>query len=99
MTINLLPNILKNCCPSGAKSLASVAPSSSTLRTFLLLGPSVDDADGDKEPGHLHTRHSKVEQDRSGSGGWLPAAEAGLDGHLGEQLHDDDDMMNLGREH
>ena len=89
MTINLLPNILKNCCPSGAKSLASVAPSSSTLRTFLLLGPSVDDADGDKEPGHLHTRHSKVEQDRSGSGGWLPA-EAGLDGHLGEQLHDDD---------
>ena len=93
MTINLLPNILKNCCPSGAKSLASVALSSSTLRTFLLLGPSVDDADGDKEPGHLHTRHSKVEQDRSGSGGWLPA-EAGLDGHLGEQLgeqlHDDD---------
>ena len=89
MTINLLPNILKNCCPSGAKSLASVALSSSTLRTFLLLGPSVDDADGDKEPGHLHTRHSKVERDRSGSGGWLPA-EAGLDGHLGEQLHDDD---------
>ena len=39
LTINLLPNILKKCGPSGAKSLASVAPSSSSLRTFSPLWP------------------------------------------------------------
>ena len=32
LAINLLPNILKNLRPSGAKSLASDAPSSSSLR-------------------------------------------------------------------
>ena len=39
LTINLLPNILKKCGPSGAKSLASIAPSSSSLRTFSPLWP------------------------------------------------------------
>ena len=48
-------------------------------------------AEGDKEPGHLRTRHSEVEPDSSGSGGGELPAEAGLDGHLGEQLHDDDE--------
>ena len=47
-------------------------------------------AGGAKEPGHLHTRHSEVEPDSSGSGGGELPAEAGLDGHLGVQLHDDD---------
>ena len=32
LAINLLPNILKNLRPSGAKSLASDTPSSSSLR-------------------------------------------------------------------
>ena len=45
--------------------------------------------EGDKEPGHLRTRHSEVDPDRSGSGGG--GLLACLGGHLGEQLHDDED--------
>ena len=47
-------------------------------------------AEGDKEPGHLRTRHSEVEPDRSGSGGG-GGLLACLDGHLGDQLHDDEE--------
>ena len=54
---------------------------------FSSLSPSAG-AGGAKEPGHLRCRHLDVEPDSSGSE--LPA-EAGLDGYLGEQLHDDDE--------
>ena len=60
---------------------------------FSSLSPSAG-AGGAKEPGHLHTRHSEVEPDSSGSGGGELPAEAGLDGHLGVQLHDDDEEEN-----